>query len=137
MPYLDLPSSDEATGLTPQDLDKIHVGSVMAKVYPKILPTMAVFEQAHNFQVNKTALSNLQADLRLVFDTFGSQLNATSTVNGIYSDCKHHSNKHWHNFNTLTVLSFHNSVGNQINNTTLPGNPQVLLPIQDGNLTNC
>jgi hypothetical protein len=105
-----------------------------AKVYPKIFPTMAVFEHAHVFQVNKTALTNLQANLHLVFDAFGRQLDATSTVDGIYSDWKRHFNKHWHDFNNLTILSFHNSAGNQINNTTLPGNPQVLLPIQDGNL---
>jgi hypothetical protein len=61
----------------------------------------------------------------------------TSTINSIYSDWKHHFNKHWHNFSNLTVLFFHNSAGNQINNTTLPGNPQVLLPIQDGNLAHC
>jgi hypothetical protein len=133
MLYLDLPLSVEATGFTPQDLVEIRVGSVTAKVYPKILSTMAVFEHVHAFQVKKTALTNLQANLRLVFDAFGGQLNATSTVNGIYSDWKCHFNKHWHNFNNLTILSFHNSAGNQIND----GNPQVLLPIQDGNLANC
>jgi hypothetical protein len=121
-------------GFTPQVLNEIHVGSVTAKMYPKILPTMAVFERVHTFQVNKTALTNLQANLRLVFDGFGGQLNDISTVDGINSDWKHHFNKHWHDFNNLTILSFHNSAGNQINDTTLPGNPQVLLPIQDRNL---
>jgi hypothetical protein len=82
---------------------------------------MAVFEHVHAFQVNKTALTNLQANLRLVFEAFGSQLNATSTVDGIYSDWKCHFNKQLHNFDNLTILSFHNSAGNQINNTTLPG----------------
>jgi hypothetical protein len=137
MSCLDLPLSIEAMGLTSQDLVEIHVGSVTTKLYPKILPTMAVFEWEHTFQVNKTALTKLQADLHLVFDAFGGQLNATSTVGGIYSNWKRHFNKHWHNFNNLTVLSFHNSAGNQINNTTLPGIPQVLLPIQDGNLAHC
>jgi hypothetical protein len=137
MPYLDLPSSAGAIGCTPQDLVEIHVGSVTAKVYPKILPTMAVFKWVYAFQINKTALTNLQADLRFVFDAFSGQLNATSTVNGIYSDWKCHFNKHWHKFNNLTVSFFHNLAGNQINNTTLPENPQVLLPIQDGNLTTC
>ncbi len=86
MSYLDLPLFVEATGLTPQDLVKICVGSVTAKVYPKILPTVAVFKWTHAFQVDKTALTNLQNNLRLVFDAFGGQLNATSTVDGIYSD---------------------------------------------------
>jgi hypothetical protein len=137
MLYLDLPLSIEATGFTPQDLVKICVGSMTAKVYPKILSTMAGFKCAHAFQVNKTTLTNLQAGLHLVFDAFGRQLNATSTVNSIYSDWKCHFNEHWHNFNNLTILSFHHSAGNQINNIILPSNPQVLLPIHDGNLANC
>jgi hypothetical protein len=94
MLYLDLPLSIEATGFTPQDLVEVHVSSVMAKVYSKILPTMAVFELVHAFQVNKTALTNLQANPCLVFDAFGGQLNATSTVDGIYGDWKHHFNEH-------------------------------------------
>jgi hypothetical protein len=53
------------------------------KVYPKILPTLAVFECAYTFQVNKTVLNNLQADISLIIDTFGGKLNVTSTVDGI------------------------------------------------------
>jgi hypothetical protein len=101
----ELPSSVEATRFTPQDLIEICVDTITAKVYPKILPTMAVFEHPHAFQVNKTALTSLQANLRLVFDAFGRQLNATATVNGIYSDWKRHFNKHWHNLANLTILS--------------------------------
>jgi hypothetical protein len=98
MLYLDLLLSIEATGFTPQDHVEIRVGLVTAKRYPKILPTMAVFEWVHAFQVNKTALTNLQANLRLVFNAFGGQLNATSTVNGIYCDWKRRFN------NTGTIL---------------------------------
>ncbi len=106
MSYLDLPLYVEDTGFTPQDLIEIHVGAITAKVYPKILPTMAVFECAHAFQVTETALTNIQANLRLVVDAFGGQLNATSTIDGIYSDWKCHFNKHWHDFNKLTIFSF-------------------------------
>jgi hypothetical protein len=137
MLYLDLPLPIEATGFTPLDLVEISVSSVTAKVYPKILPTMAVFKCANTFQVNKTTLTNLQDNLHLVLDAFGGQLDTTTTVDGIYSDWKRHFNKHWHDFNNLPIPSFHNSAGNHINDTTLPSNPQVLLPIQDGNLANC
>jgi hypothetical protein len=89
-----LPLFINATGFTPQDLVEICVSTVTAKVYLKILPTMAYFEHAHTFQVNKTTLNNLQADLHLVFDAFGGQLNATSTANIIYSNCKCHFNEH-------------------------------------------
>jgi hypothetical protein len=94
MLYLNLPLLIEAIGFTPQDLIKICVGTVTAKVYPKILPTIAIFEIAHAYQVNKTSLASLQADLYLVSDAFGGQLNASSTINGIYRDWKCHFNKH-------------------------------------------
>ncbi len=47
---------------------------------------MPVYKRAHAFQVNKAALKDLPADLRLIIDAFGSQLNASSTVKGILSD---------------------------------------------------
>jgi hypothetical protein len=132
MSYLDLPLSIEVTGLTPQDLVEICVSSVMAKVYPMTLQTMGIFKHAHTFQVNKTTLTNLQANLRLVFVAFGGQLNATSTVNSIYSDWKCYFNEHWHDFSNLTILSFHSSAGNQINITTYPATQKSCSPFKTG-----
>jgi hypothetical protein len=40
-------------------------------------------------------------------------------------------------FDNLTILSFHDSAGNIINDTTSPANPQILLPMQNGILVNC
>jgi hypothetical protein len=114
----ELPLSVEATGFTSRDHVEIHVGAIMAKVYPKILPTMVVFKRAHAFQVNKTALTNLQADLHLVFDASSRQLNATSTVDGIYSDWKRHFNENRHTFANLLSSPF--TIQQVIRSTTPP-----------------
>jgi hypothetical protein len=43
----------------------------------------------------------------------------------------------WYNFNHLTILSFHNSEGRVIKDTTTAGNTQILLPVQNGVITAC
>jgi hypothetical protein len=80
------PSVTSDMGFTPLDLVDITVGSVTAKVYPKITPTMQIFDRPHAWQINKTALYNLPADFKLIIDAFRAQLDATSTVEGIVSD---------------------------------------------------
>jgi hypothetical protein len=47
---------------------------------------MSMHEHAHTFQVNKLALKDLPTNLWLVFDAFGAQLNASSTIKGILSN---------------------------------------------------
>ncbi len=65
--YLDIPSSIEVMGFTSQDLVAILVGSVTAKEYLKILPTMAVFKCVHAIYVNKTALTWQERDSVITF----------------------------------------------------------------------
>jgi hypothetical protein len=73
-------------GFAPLDPVNVPVGRMIVKLYPKIIPLMPVHERAHAFQVNKSALKDLPTNLRLVIDTFGAQLNASSTVKGILSN---------------------------------------------------
>jgi hypothetical protein len=75
--------------------------------------------------------------LKLIIDAFGTQLNASSTTEEIVSNFKRYFSDCWMSFDNLTILSFHNSASNIVNDTTTPTNPQVLLPVQDGNLANC
>jgi hypothetical protein len=121
-------------GFTPLDLVDIPVGCMTVKLYPKISPAMPVHERVHAFQVNKAALKDLPTNLWLVIDAFGAQLNASSTVEGIWSNWRQYFNEHWMDFTNLTILSFHNLQGNRIDNTTTAGDPQILLPIQKGPL---
>ncbi len=82
------PNITSDMGFTPLDLINITVRRVTTKVYPKITPTMQIFDCAHAWQINKTALYNLPADFKLIIDAFGAQLNATLTVEGIVSNWK-------------------------------------------------
>jgi hypothetical protein len=125
-----------AMGFMPLDLVDVHVGCMTVKLYPKIWPAMKIRECAYAFQIAKTLLTNLPAELKLIIDAFGAQLNASSTTEGIISDFKRYFYNCWMSFNNLTILSFHDSAGNIIDNTTTPRDPQILLPVQDGNLAN-
>ena len=73
-------------GFAPLDPVDVRIGTMTVKLYPKITANMPVHERAHAFQVNKSALKDLPANFRLVIDAFGTQLNASSTVEGILSD---------------------------------------------------
>ncbi len=43
----------------------------------------------------------------------------------------------WFNFNNLAIISFHDSAGTGINNTTVTGNPALLLPVVNGPVATC
>ncbi len=73
-------------GFAPLDPVDVFVGRMSVKLYPKITPSMPVYERAHAFQVIKAVLKDLSTNLRLIIDNFGSQLNASSTVEGILSN---------------------------------------------------
>ncbi len=109
----------------------------MVKLHLKIGPTMQIWERANAYQINKTALTNLLTDLKLIINAFGAQLNASSTTEGIISNFKQYFYDRWMNFDNLTILSFHDSAGNVVNDTMTPTNPQVLLPVQNGIIANC
>jgi hypothetical protein len=80
------PNAISKMGFTPLDLVNVTVRRVSAKLYPKITSTMQIFDHAHAWQINKTALFNLPTDFKLVINAFGAQLNATLTVEGIVSN---------------------------------------------------
>ncbi len=115
-------------GFAPLDPVNVLVRRMQVKLYPKIVPSMLVHERAHAFQVNKSTLKDLPTNLGLVIDAFGSQLNASLTVEGILSNWRQFFNEQWMDFVHLTILLFHALNGNHINTTTTAVNPQVLLP---------
>ena len=124
-------------GFATLNLVNVPIGRMTVKLYPKITPAMPVHERVHAFQVNKATLKDLPTDLRLVIDAFGAQLNASLTVEGILSNWRRYFNKLWMDFAHLVIHSFHNAQGNHIDDTTSAGDPQVVLPVQDGNKAQC
>ena len=124
-------------GFTPLDPVNISVGQMAVNLYPKTTPLMPMHKRAHAFKVNTSALKDLQTNLWLVINAFGAQFNASLTVDGIMSNWCQYFHELWMDFARLTIISFHNSRGNRIDDTTVAGNAQVPLPIQDGTLPTC
>ena len=125
-------------GFAPLDLVDVPVGRLTCKLYPKLTSLMPVYERAHAFQVNKTALNNARGvEISQILDALGSQMNSSSTVEGLVSMWRRHFQARWFNLAFLTVLSFHRSNGDRVDDTTVAGNPSVLLPLIDGPAATC
>jgi hypothetical protein len=93
-------------GFAPLKLVDMAVSHVSVKLYPRITATMPVYERAHAFQVNKTALTNLPGmDFGLVLDRFGTQLSSSSIVEGLISDWQRFFKERWMDFNHLVITS--------------------------------
>jgi hypothetical protein len=131
------PSASLGTQFPPWALVPVNVGQATVNLYPVINPTMLPHERAHAFHINKTTFSSQSIDLRVQLDAFGHQLNLSTTVDGVINDWLCHFYDHWFNFGHLSILSFHETKGDQVNDTTHVGNPSILLPVVDGAIGNC
>jgi hypothetical protein len=98
---------------------------------------MPPHEHAHAFHINKTALAAQNIGIRLQLDALGTQLNLSATVDGTINNWFPFFYDSWFDFLRLTILSFHNVKGDIVPDTTDPGNPTILLPVQDGILSDC
>jgi hypothetical protein len=58
-------------------------------------------------------------------------------MDGVLQEWTRYFQDHWSGFRHLKVLSFHDTKGDMMTNTTDPTNPAVLLPVQDGNVNDC
>jgi hypothetical protein len=121
----------------PRNLVPIQVGRLSASVYPKIEPSMPVFECVHAFQLVKSALETLPVDTRLILDALGTQLNCSAIVDGLMFDWQSPFDSTWYNFCNLAIITFHDSAGTEIKNTTNAGDPAILLPIQNSPKAAC
>ena len=93
---------------------------------------MPIYELAHVYQVIKSALEALLVDMCLILKAIGTQLNYSAIVDGAMYYFKSLFDKAWYDFRNLTIQSFHGSDGRIIRNTTVAGDPSILLPIVDG-----
>ncbi len=121
----------------PPNLVSVQVGPLSVSLYPKVETGMPIFERAHAFQVNKSALKPLPIDTRLILDVLGAQLNCSVIVDGLMFDWRGLFDSAWYDFNNLTIAGYHGSDGNEIKNCTIPGSSTILKPVQNGNKTDC
>ena len=119
-------------------LVQVKIGGIAVMLYPMLDDDMKTPESAHAFQVNK---SNLQAvgnlTPRQILTAMGLQTRQSAVVDGAMASFLRHFHDHWRNFTNLTIMSWHDSAGTIINNTTLAIDPAVLLPIVNGPLAAC
>ena len=121
----------------PRDLVTVMVGRHSTNRYPKVEAKMPVHERAFVYQVTKSALESLPVDIRLIIEAMATQLNCNTTADGLMYDWMSVLDKGWYNPALLQILSFHNSAGGKIANTTTIADASVLLPVVDGVLTSC
>ena len=110
---------------TPKTLVAVRVSSYTVNLYPVVVETMEVHERAHVYYFNNAALASQTIPIRLQLNALGNQLNLAATMD------------HWFDFRHLKVLSFHDTKGDMLTNTTDATNPAVLLPVQDGPVNDC
>ena len=125
-----------STVFVPRTLEPVQIDKMTVKLYPVVDSTMKPPERAHAFQINKTALAAPGIDRRVMLDTLGAQLNLSAIVDGVLGDWTRHFQRAWCNFHHLTILSFHNDAGAQVNDTTT-ADSAVLLPVIDGHVADC
>ena len=121
----------------PRALVPVNVGRSTVNLYPIIDPSMATHERAHAYHINKTALSSQNIDLRVQLDALGHQLNLSAMVEGVINDWLRYFYDRWCDFFKLQILSFHNTKGDEVNDTTNTTDSSILLPVIDGAYGTC
>ena len=114
----------------PKDFITIQVGRLLASVYPKVKPSMPIFEHTHAFQVAKSVLKGLSVNTCLILKAMGSQLNCGTIVDGLMHDWRGLFDSAWFNSRNLINILYHDLVSVGINNTTITDNLALLLPVQ-------
>ena len=114
---------------------KVNGQSIM--MYPVLDPAMTVAERAHGFHVIKNSLLAANLTPRQLLNALGQQTGQGAVVDGAIAGYIRHFHDHWRNFRHLTILSWHDSTGAIINNTTTIGDSSILLPMLNGLLANC
>ncbi len=76
-------------------------------------------------------------NLRVQLDALGHQLNLSATVEGIINNWLRYFYDRWSDFSILQILSFHNTRGDKVNDTTTAADPSILLPVINSALNTC
>ena len=133
-----IPCAPNSVGpFIPRTLVPVNVGRATVNLYPIINPGMATHERAHAFHVNKTAFLLQNINLRVHLDALGHQLSLSATVEGVINDWLRYFYDCWCDFQTLQILSFHNTKGDEVNELTNTANSSILLPVVNGGLNTC
>jgi len=128
---------DSGGPFIPRTLVPVNVGRSTVNLYPIIDTSMAMHERAQAYHINKTALSSQNIGLRVQLDALGHQLNLSATVEGVINDWLRYFYERWCDFSELQILSFHNTKGDEVIDTTDATDSAFLLPVIDGAYVTC
>jgi hypothetical protein len=92
-------------------------------------------KKAFAYQHNSNALAGADLDQRARILTLADRLNLMLMAEAGLTDWERKLSKNWSNFQYLTILSWHDEKGARIAATTTPADSLVLLPVQDGVIT--
>ena len=104
---------------TQKALVPVKVGGISINLYPPLDASMSAAERAHGFHVCKSNLTAAPLPPRQILNAMGQQTGQSAVVEGAVAGLLHHFQDHWTNFRNLTIISWHDSTGTIINNTTV------------------
>ena len=90
-------------------LVQVKIGGISVSLYRLFDALMSSAKRAHGFHVNNNNLLAANLMPRQVLNALGQQTGQGTMVDGKIAGFLRHFNNHWHNFQNLTILSWHNS----------------------------
>jgi hypothetical protein len=111
------------TPFVPKQPEIVQIGKMSIPLYPKVVATMSDPQKAMAYQQNKMALASANLDQRARILALAKRLNLMLTAESSLADWEQKLMKSWFNFQNLIIISWHDTKGNPINNTTVTGNP--------------
>ena len=119
------------TPFTPKKQETGSVGRTSVSLYPKIDGLWSDAEKAMVYQQIRTALATTNLDQRTWILTLADRLDLMTSAKSNLADWERRLNGHWADFAHLTILSWHNTAGTPINDTTMEDDPSILKPVQN------
>ena len=105
----------------------VRVNKSDVSLYPVLELDAQPAERAYAFTINKNAIENVPADVRLKLDVLGTQLNQVAFIDGAKQNLTHFWRTSWIDMRYLTIVSYHDSTGAVIPNACTTADPKVLL----------
>jgi hypothetical protein len=113
----------------PHKPEIVTIGHTSVSLYRKVDESMSDPEKA------LAASTDLDQRARIL--TLADRLNSMLTAEAGLADWERKLSKNWSNFQYLRILSWHDEKGVRIAAITTPADSLVLLPVQDGVITDC
>ena len=109
---------------------QVKISGISVSLYLTPDALMLAAERAHGFHVTKNNLLAANLAPRQVLTALGQHTGQVTVVDREISGFLRHFHDHWRDFWNLTILSWHNSTGAIMANTTTAADSSILLPVK-------